>query len=99
VGCARHALKYTYREDEYIRPEGNKSNVTKENIHPDLFRTVKVLSRWWSSEYYRRYVEGPAPMVVGRRCSPATKREFVHLYETNDEWYREYEALCARFRI
>lgn len=100
IGCARHALKYSYREDAYVRPEGNKSNVTKENIHPDLFKTVKILARWWSAQYYSQYEEEPAtPDAPGRRATPAVKREFTALYETNDEWYREYVALCARYRV
>lgn len=100
IGCARHALKYSFREDAYIRPEGNKSNVTRENIHPDLFKTVKVLARWWAAQYYSLYEEVPAvPDAPGRRATPAVKREFTALYETNDEWYREYVALCARYRV
>lgn len=96
---SRHALKYTYREDAYILPEGNKSNVTKENIHSGLNKVVQTMIRSWVTNYYNEHVLAPAPVVDDGIVRPNKNqvKEFKDLF-ADEEWRLEYEALAARGR-
>lgn len=52
VGCSRHTVDFDYTADALVGVQVNKSNVTTENICPELLATVKHLALDWASKVY-----------------------------------------------
>jgi hypothetical protein len=93
---ARHVLFASHEADSLIRPEGNKSNVTIDNIEPMLRKELKHLTHMYMTEYCKvHHPKAPRPVRVGPNTH--TVDEFKAFYE-DEEWRREYEALAARKR-
>lgn len=97
LGSARHSLDYTYTADEFLRTEGNKSNVTKDNVDKDLMWTVRALARKWSTVYYDHHVvtSNSSNSVENEHSVP---RNVVKLFKTNyanEAWRNAYNEFLA----
>lgn len=101
LGSARHSLDYTYTADEFLRTEGNKSNVTKDNVDKDLMWTVRALARKWSTVYYDHHVvnSNSSNVVENEHTVP---RNVVKLFKTNyanEAWRNAYNEFLAAHPI
>jgi len=82
LGAARHALYYDHHADRLMKTEGNKSNVTPENINKQLMWTVNALARKWADSYWKQ-VSGEGTHGIRPRTGEAsapTVKEFKRLY-------------------
>lgn len=97
IGSIRSSLDFTHESDKFVKIEGNKSNVTLENVDKMLMWTVKSLVRKWGDAYYRRHV-APRHLqnVVGN--ANVVPRDIVSQFKlnyANPAWRAAYIEFIA----
>jgi len=101
LGSVRSSLDFTHICDKFIKTEGNKSNVTKDNVDKLLLRTAMALIRKWSIAYYVRYI-APAHVehVVGNaNIVPRDAMALFKLNYSNPAWRTAYIEFIAAHPI
>jgi hypothetical protein len=65
VASSRHEFCFTHEADGFIGIQVNKSDVTPENIRPEILAPLKDLGRTWSKTVYKtHYKKAPASGVA-----------------------------------
>jgi hypothetical protein len=97
LGSVCCSIDFTHESDRFIKIEGNKSNVTLENVDKMLMWTVKSLVRRWGDAYYKRHV-APRHLqnVVGN--ANVVPRDIVSQFKlnyANPAWRAAYIEFIA----
>lgn len=101
LGSIRSSLDYTHVSDKFVKAEGNKSNVTKDNIDQLLLNTVRDIVRKWGDSYYKRYIAPEHVQNVAGNTNSVPKEavsQFKMNY-ANPEWRRAYLEFIETFQV
>lgn len=78
VGSRRVAINFGYESDDLFGVQVNKSNISPENIHSQLFQTISALSDALARKIYTEHYKTKRPVLPTDKAREARLNKLIH---------------------